>query len=153
MNDVMAAFSELGETYPGSKQKRRAVAAAPAPAPADEADRWDARPIWIEVDGARCEFFPIGALALALHRRPVTIRKWIENGVLPKARWVTDSVMPSRGSRRLWTRRQIEGIARIAREEGLIDSSRHVGGTEFTVRVKEFWRVLKQEEKQQQGAT
>ncbi len=146
--DVMAAFAELGENYPGSKQKRRAVAAPAAPSPED-AGRWDARPTYIEGrGGVKHEFFAIGALALALGRRPVTIRKWIENGVLPKARFVTDSVMPSRGSRRLWTRTQIEGIARIAREEGLIDTSRHVGGTEFTVRVKELWRVLRPADKQ-----
>lgn len=149
MNDVMAALSDLGENYPGSKQKRRAVAPAPAPSAA-EAGRWDARPIWIEVGDERREFFAIGALALALGRRPVTIRKWIENGVLPKARWVTHSDVPDRGSRRLWTREQIEGIARIAREEGLIGTNRHVGGTQFTARVKEFWRVLKQAEKQAQ---
>jgi hypothetical protein len=137
---IDAAFEGLGETYPGSRQKRRTVA-APAPVAEEDEDRWDAHPVFIDVDGKPVEFFKIGALAAALHRKPVTMRKWIETGVIPKERYRSSGV-GKQGSRRLWTRLQIEGIVRIAREEGLF-SGRSVGSTEFTVRVQELFRHLK----------
>lgn len=143
MNDVIAAFAELGENYPGSTKKRRAVTGSAAPDSAEE-DRWDSHPLMIEIDGVEHEFFQIGALAMALGRTSGTVRKWITNGVIPKARYRTSSPDAVRGSRRLWTRAQIEGITRIAREEGLMAHGPcYVSTTEFSARVFELFRVLK----------
>lgn len=138
--EVNAAFDDLlGSTYPGSRQTRRTVAKR-KPAD-DEEERWDAHPTIQKVDGRDVEFFYVGAVAQALGRRPNTIRKWLNEGTLPKERFRTNS--PAiKGSRRLWTRAQIEGMRRIAREEGLFDGA-VVSRTEFTVRVKELFRSLK----------
>ncbi len=138
----MAPFADLGDHYPGSKQKRRAVASKSTPAP--QTTRWDDHPLWVPINGTKHEFFYIGALAEALGRRPNTIRKWLNQGVIPPARYRTSNP-DVRASRRLWTRAQIEGIVRIAREEGLTPG-RTVSGTEFTARVKELFRVLKDSE-------
>lgn len=138
---IEAAFGELGEHYPGSRQKRRTVAKTPAPDPED--DGWDAHPVFVDLNGSPHEFFRIGALAMALQRKPVTMRKWIELGILPKERYRSQgSGVMGNGQRRLWTRLQIEGIVRIASEEGLF-SGRPVGSTEFTSRVQELFRHLK----------
>lgn len=142
MSEVDSAFVDmLGETYPGSTKKRRAVA-KPAPVPDDE-DRWDApqHRTMQNVDGAEVEFFYVGAVAIALGRRPNTIRRWLNDGTLPKARYRTNATA-IKGSRRLWTRAQVEGMRRIAREEGLFDGA-VVSRTEFRVRVKELFRSLR----------
>lgn len=143
--DVTEAFAELaGDTYPGSTKKRKAVATVKA-APDPQEDRWDATPYIKTVDGEQVEFFFVGALGKALTRSSNTIRRWIEDGTIPQARYRinSDSI---RGQRRLWTREQVEGMRRIAREEGLFDG-KNVGGTSFTSRVKELFRTLKAEGK------
>lgn len=141
-SDAIEAFGELAEHYPGSRQKRRAVATTEPDA--GEEMRWDAHPVFIEVDGVPHEFFLIGALGVVLNRKPVTLRKWIEAGILPKERYRTN-VSTANGSRRLWTRAQIEGIARIAREEGLLQGA-NIGATKFAERVRELFRELKKVE-------
>lgn len=141
MREVDEAFdSMLGDNYPGSRHKRRAVAKPKEAQPADE-DRWDAHPYKQTVDGQEVEFFFVGAVATALQRRPNTIRRWLDDGTLPQARFRTQGAT-IKGSRRLWTRAQIEGMRRIAREEGLFDGA-IVSRTEFRKRVKELFRTLK----------
>lgn len=144
VSDFMNSLESLGEHYPGSKRKRRAVTPPP---PAEEDDRWDRRPVIISVDGQDHEFFAIGALAAALNRKPVTIRKWITEGVIPAARYRTTG-NTIKGSRRLWTRAQIEGMRRIAGEEGILagGNGANVSGSQFTARVRELFRVLKASE-------
>lgn len=142
VDDIDAAFADLGSTYPGSKRTRKSIERIDAPPPdASMQGRWDAAPHIKRVDGKNVEFFFIGALAQALERSPNTIRRWIEHGTIPQARFRIDAVS-IKGSRRMWTRAQIEGMIRIAREEGLFEG-RNVGGTQFTARVKELQRVLK----------
>lgn len=146
----MEAFRNLDEYYPGSKRKRREsrpmrqsrLRAERAEARAD--DSWDARP-WKKSlpDGTRVEMFPIGALAKALGRNSVTIRRWIRLGLLPRATYQTKPLAGTRGDagRRLWTRRQIEGIAQIAKEEGLLsDNPPRMQATHFTQRVVAHWK-------------
>jgi hypothetical protein len=89
------------------------------------------------------EFFHIGALAKALGRRPVTIRSWITKAWIPKARYRTNDVVGSRGNagRRLWNRKMIEGMQRIAREEGLLDPRPPpITETRFTERIISEYR-------------
>jgi hypothetical protein len=142
-SSVEAAFAELaGDNYPGSTRKRKAVAAKAAEAPPEE-DRWDSSPYMQKVDGELVEFFFVGAVAQALGRSSNTIRRWIEYGTIPQARFRINAVS-IKGSRRLWTRAQVEGMRRIAREEGLFDG-RNVGATQFSERVTELFRQLKKE--------
>jgi hypothetical protein len=137
------------ERYPGSKKLRRESRPARVARLSEErrvqrdSEGWDAHPLSRHItlkNGQEYEgdFFFIGALAKALGRRPNTIRSWITKGWLPKAMFVTSSVIGSRGNagRRLWTRRQIENIARIAEEEGLIGKWHpDVRSTNFVTRV------------------
>ena len=89
------------------------------------------------------DLFFIGALAKALNRDSVTMRAWIRKGWLPGAMYQTRPVEGSRGDagRRLWTRAQIEGIAQIAKEEGLLnDNPPRIQRTKFTRRVMAAWK-------------
>jgi hypothetical protein len=105
-----------------------------------ETEPWDTRPrsYTDPQTGVTIQLFPIGSLAKALHRKANTIRSWIDKGWIPKARFVTGPIKGTRGDagRRLWSRKQIEGMARIAEEEGLLDEKpTSITETNFTRRV------------------
>jgi hypothetical protein len=151
---MIQLFSELqDEYYPGSKQRRRESREtrrerkAAEQAEAKDKEAWDARP-WVKhfkLSGrdVELEMFPIGSLAKALHRDSVTLRAWIRKGWLPKAQFQTKPVPGTRGDagRRLWTRAQIEGITRIAKEEGLLkEHPPRIQQTKFTERVMAEWK-------------
>jgi hypothetical protein len=86
------------------------------------------------------EFFTVGQLAAALGRRSVTIRKWEREGIIPAPTFNAESSDP-RGRRRLYGREQVEGIVRIAAEEGILDSPKAaITKTRFTERVSELFR-------------
>jgi hypothetical protein len=151
----LPSFTDLqDEFYPGSKQRRRESREmrrerqAVERAETKENESWDARP-WKKhvrlADGRELdlEMFPIRSLAKALGRESVTVRSWIRKGWLPKAKYQTKPLAGTRGDagRRLWTRAQIEGIAAIAREEGLLkESPPLMQQTRFTERVVAAWR-------------
>jgi hypothetical protein len=158
MTDLVAdTFSSLqDEYYPGSKQKRRESKEVRLERRADERraardeEGWDAHPKFVTltdpVTGEKrhdVEMFPIGCLAKAMGRQSNTMRTWIRRGWIPKARYATKPVVGSRGDagRRLWTRAQIEGIAKIAAEEGLIGVWHpDVESTQFAARVRAEYR-------------
>lgn len=127
------------EFFPGSKRRRR----EPRIVPQQHPPAWDAKPRFYDVSGERTEFFTIGALAEALDREIVTIRSWISRGVLPEARYKLPprgkTTFGAKGGQRLWTRAQIEAIAKIAQEEGLLGHARSkdFSKTQFTQRVIE----------------
>lgn len=128
----MSEFS--GDRYPGSRQLRRAVA---APVPQDSGKpAWD-KPVIKIVRGVEVELFTIGQLGLALNRAAVTMRLWERNGVLPKARM---RLAPKNkvGGRRYYTRGQVEGVARIAAEEGLLEPNARLTDT-FTKRCVQLF--------------
>ena len=152
---MVRLFSEIqDEYYPGSKRKRRESTesrqerVAVEKAEAKDKESWDARP-WrkhVRFSNGRevdLEMFPIGSLAKALHRDSVTVRAWIRKGWLPKAKYLTPPVAGTRGNagRRLWSRAQIEGIAHIAEEEGLLhENPPRIQRTKFTERVIAEWK-------------
>jgi hypothetical protein len=154
MASPMPSFDDLDEYYPGSRRKRRESREARqerltlerAEAKADGS--WDARPWRRHVrfpDGREVdlELFPTGSPAKALQRDSGTIRRWIRKGWLPNARYKTPAVTGSRGDagRRLWSRAQIEGISRIAEEEGLLtETPARIQRTNFTRRVIAGWK-------------
>jgi hypothetical protein len=114
----------------------------------EDPDRWDAKPQVKPFNGGYKEFFGIGAVAKALRRDSVTIRKWEAGGVIPKATYVI-SGKTANGNRRLYTREQIEVMVRIAGEEGLFDGDPRgirITDTRFTERVKEAFEALRQKE-------
>lgn len=136
----------MTDYYPGSKQKVRNYRRDPLP-PLDDTEKLDlGTPRIYSVHGREVEFFTLGVLAFALNRKPVTIRKWEADGVLPKPRAVTP-VSDPRGRRRLYTKGQILGLVKIAEEEGILLPSalgkwRDVTKTRFTERAVELFKTL-----------
>jgi hypothetical protein len=153
MSDMMAGFAALeDEFYPGSKQLRRDSPQVRRERRRAElrAERgetsWDAKPTEIWYQGVRYEVFPIGALAKAMNRDSVTIRAWMRKGWLPRNGFQTPAVYGSlkNASRRLWTRTQIDRIAQIAKEEGLLEENPvRIQQTSFTQRVFSEWKELR----------
>lgn len=113
-------FSDLD--YPGRRKPMNRSYVVNAPEPVGWADK----PLVYKVAGMDMEFFTIGHLAKALGYSVQSIRAWENNALLPKSRYRTPSPRAAnqpehlRKGRRLWTREQIEGILRIASEEGVI---------------------------------
>jgi hypothetical protein len=130
---------EVEETYPGSRHPRR-------PAPEDVSDEpepiWDDRPRVYTSRGRETAFFTISALATALHRKTVTIRKWETKGYLPPAQYRS----PGEGKKqdRLYTRDQITGLVKIAQEEGLMDPQKkmRIDQTRFPERAHRLFEAL-----------
>ncbi len=106
-----------------------------------ESDQWDLKPLIFTVKGKETQFFPIGALALALGGRSAnTIRAWEKEGNLPKSVFVKPSADP-RGRRRMYTRAMVEGLVRIAKEEGIFwpDKGKRLADTAFTEKAVELF--------------
>lgn len=136
-------MGDLPEHYPGSKEKRQARPADAPEAPLDLGTPWV-----LEVRGYDVEFFPIGSLAAALNRQPVTIRAWERERILPPSGWTKPGKdRDVRGRRRIWTRAQIEGVVRIAREEGVLEPGPriNIAKTKFTERVIALFKQQREE--------
>ena len=101
------------------EEKRKAEANEPAPV------SWDSYPIRMTLNGVEKEFFPIGAMALALGRKPVTIRQWEEFGRIPKCQYRTRppaaANIPGKKAegKRLYTRAQIKAVIKAAERAGV----------------------------------
>ena len=119
-------FSDMADSdYPGRRKpamrqiKRRKAAPAALPT-------WDEGPVFYKIGGEEREFFTIRHLAAALDYSQQSIRAWENSGLLAKSPYRSPKPKnPTIGGRntkgkRLWTRAQIEGILRIAAEEGVI---------------------------------
>lgn len=109
-----------------------------------ESDRWDLEPKIFTVKGKEMEFFPIGALALALGGRSAnTLRSWEQEGILPKSVFAKPSRDP-RGRRRMYTRAMVEGLVKIAKEEGVFwpQKGLRISQTRFTERAVELFQSL-----------
>jgi MerR HTH family regulatory protein len=88
------------------------------------------------VNGKTVELCTVGELAKALNRASVTIRAWERTGIMPPSGYRHPSLNP-RGRRRLYSRAQIEGVVRIAEEEGVLVPGPRVTitDTKFTEKV------------------
>lgn len=149
LDDLKAESGEtLQEFYPGSRKpiirhpnRHRDADDRPDP------DRWDAKPRLHAVRGVMTELFTVGQLAQALGRRPGTIRTWERNKVIPNATiQLPGRDQDVRGKRRLYTRAQIEGLVKIAGEEGLLGGDNtSIKATDFTKRAFDLFRALQQE--------
>lgn len=148
---ILERFAGIGETFPGSKRRRRpgpgtAAPTAPqvAPSSVNRHVRWDDKPVVYALSGVDTELFHIGDLAKALYRTAHTMRKWEERGYLPKT-FVRTPGINVNGQHRLYTREAVEGLVRIATEEGILDKNRQVGGTDFPRKARELFTELKAE--------
>ncbi|MEU1816064.1 hypothetical protein ABZ543_12835 [Streptomyces roseifaciens] len=104
---------------------------------------WDQDPIYKQYSGAMREFFAISALAQAINRSTKTIYKWEDQGLFPPATFIYNS-SSKQGRRRLYTRLQIEGIVRIAADEGVLDGrKRFLSHTRFPARAFEHFRATR----------
>jgi hypothetical protein len=142
VTNPFSTFDDLHD-WPGKKRPVN----RPEPSLAEESDAdWDVRPVVYIYNGVSREFFTIGHLADALGRSPVTIRSWESKGLLPKSPYRSprprgESLPGVAKGKRLWTRDQIEGILRLAREEGVILNEKPPT-KQFTLRVADLFREL-----------
>jgi hypothetical protein len=85
--EILKAFEGL-DRAPGSKQVRREstpVADKRRKQAFGESNGWDENPVIKLVKGVETELFTVGALALALDKKIVTIRLWEKKGYIPLA--------------------------------------------------------------------
>lgn len=95
------------------------------------------------IGGREVELFTISDLAAVLNRKPVTIRKWEEKGVIPKATYAKPGANKDlRGRRRLYSREQIEAMVTAAETEGILHNpNAQITKTNFRARV---WTAFKE---------
>lgn len=123
------SFEGLSDYYPGSSQKRTREDQLPTPPPQPEAS-WSDSPRIYSFNGVDYEFFSIGDLAMALGKSAVTIRAWESQGYIPTS-LRGPSEHPSK-RHRIYTRPQVEGLVRIAEQEGILGEARpRIGKTRF----------------------
>lgn len=96
---------------------------------------WDNAPVWKWHKGEQREFFYIGAICIALGKKPVTIRKWIREGIIPDASYRA-AKRQGKAARRMWSRPQVEAIIRAYRECGM-DKRRDIP-VEFITKVEKY---------------
>lgn len=122
--------------YPQSKVVRRAFAGP--------SDPFDGAPfVDLTVRGTPQRFYTVGVLAAALGRKPPAMRKWERLGYLPDSGFRTPS-KSVKGQRRLYTKAQIEGIVKIAQDEGLLtDNTPNIALTKFPARCAKLFKDLK----------
>lgn len=132
-----------GDYYPGSKRKIEHTEDDRSK-PKSDALRWDDKPRTYKINGVDTEFFTVGHLAIAMNRKPLTIRQWERRGIIPKSTYQRAGRNGSQhGRRRLYTRQQIEGMMAIAAEEGLLSNDRReIASTKFRARVLDLFRRL-----------
>lgn len=140
----------MTETYPGSSQPLRSAQRRVDALKGSHG--WDARPVRLEFKGQMTEFFTIGALAQALQRENSTLRDWETMGYLPRAPRRTGSNAPTRhGKRRLYLREEVEGLMKLADEEGLFKRgpggqlSTRVADTGFPQRAQALFDAIKED--------
>jgi hypothetical protein len=145
---VLDQFNDLrerGRDYPG---KRKPVLRSIRRPKAPEPPGWDADPVYYVQDGEKREYFTIRHLAAALDYSQQSIRAWENSGLLPKSGYRSPKPRkPTIGGRntkgkRLWTREQIEGLLKIAEEEGVI-VNKQPPTKAFARRVAAFYKTLR----------
>lgn len=137
----------MEEFYPGSKQKVKNYSGTVDSASGIFSTHVDfSTPKIFTVGGREVEFFTIGDLARGLNRKPVTLRKWEAEGIIPKARAMAPS-SDKRGKRRLYTKGQILGLVQIASEEGILQPTargqwKSIEDTNFRTRAIQLFKEL-----------
>lgn len=99
------------------------------------------------IGGKPVELFTISQVAELLRRRPVTIRKWEEKGVIPPATYAKPGANKDpRGRRRLYSRGQVLALVTLADAEGILyNPHAQISQTNFKAKVwAEFKRLAAQ---------
>ena len=136
----------MEEFYPGSKMKVKTVfGEQEIESDVDINDDAYIGGIF-DVDFKGTGFYTVGTLAKALQREPVTIRKWENEGIIPKPTFHKTSY-DARGRRRLYTKPQILGLRRIAFEENILTPNgngryKPIGSTSFKARALQLFTEL-----------
>ena len=112
----------MTELYPGSSRKRKVYAEEEPVKPKLEDLLELGKPKYYLLNNKPTPLYRIGALARALNRKTVTIRKWEQEGVIPMSPMMSSS-FDQRGKRRLYTKEQIESLRNIAYEENILHPS------------------------------
>jgi hypothetical protein len=135
-------FEELAEYYPGSSKKIQRNVSSDAQERQPDTPAWDLKPRRLyELNGIKYEVFSIGDLAVALEKRPVTIRLWETKGFIPTTMRAPSNHQEKR--QRIYSRAQIEGIVRIAQEEGILHQAKpRVEKTNFKEKVLDLFLEL-----------
>lgn len=127
--EILKAFEGL-DKVPGSKQPRRNPSEVSERRRAQilgESNGWDADPIIKTIQGVETELFTIGALALALGKKVVTIRLWEKKGYIPLApyRLRSKSLQGKKvNGNRVYTRVLVEIAMEEFQRRGLLGSAR-----------------------------
>jgi hypothetical protein len=141
--------TELNETlteyYPGSSRKKRQYEESEPEKPELDELPELGKPTFYLVNNQPLALYRIGAVARALNRKPVTIRKWESEGYIP----VSPYKLPgrdSRGQRRLYSKEQIESLRQIAHEEGILYTSaggqwKHIEKTQFKDKAAKAFNI------------
>jgi hypothetical protein len=133
--------------YPGSKMQAKVYGddyESPADELLDAADLDEGETFL--VNGKSVQLYGIGALAAALNRKSVTIRKWETEGFIPVATYSLPGA-DHRGRRRLYSKDQINGLRGIASDEGLLYPSannkwKSVYATDFKRKATDLFKSL-----------
>lgn len=138
----------MTDYYPGSKVPRKPLQPASPPVPPPELGE----PYGFYPVKGRAGVWPmytLGQLATALLRKPVTLRRWESQGLIPRAPYLVhgvsnlDGTRDKRGDRRLYGLAHVQGIVDIAQEEGLLDNlTKKVKETKFTEKVVALFKEL-----------
>lgn len=126
--------------FPGSSQP-----IAPLSGPRDPLEGRKGKTF--EINHKKVELFTISDVAELLNRKPVTIRKWEEKGVIPKATYSKPGANKDpRGRRRLYSREQVVALIQIAEAEGILHNpNAQISKTNFKQKVlAEFKRLAAQ---------
>ena len=106
---------------------------------------WDSKPFLFTVKGIETEFFSIGQLGKALgNRSSNTLRAWEREGIIPRSPYIKPSETVN-GRRRMYSRAMVEGLVKIAKEEGILfpDKGKRLSDTKFTIRAVELFIDLR----------
>jgi hypothetical protein len=145
-DEMMKAFEGL-DYVPGSKKKRREMSPAAEARKVKAQEGWDSNPIKKVLNGKDVEFFTINALAEALGKEVVTIRRWEAKGYIPKAPYrLRSKTLNGKkvGGSRVYTRDLIESAIQEFESRGLLGSARvewNLHGS-LTIRLTERWKQL-----------
>jgi hypothetical protein len=135
------------DRYPGSKQTRKQYQQGlpGAVTPGKDGSPGSLGTPRLFTAGARdVEMFTVGQLARAVGRKSVSIRRWEQEGIIPAAPFFKRGIdNDARGQRRYYSRAHVEGIMRIAEEEGILyDLRKIIAETKFSERVHALFREL-----------
>jgi MerR HTH family regulatory protein len=138
-------LDDFTEFYPGSSRKKRQYEEPEPEKPELDELPELGKPQYYLVNNQPLALYKIGAVARALNRKSVTIRKWETEGFIP----VSSYKMPgrdNRGQRRLYSKEQIEQLRKIAYEEDILYPGpggkwRHIEKTNFKYKAAKAFNI------------